>query len=779
MSAAAAGSEPRPAAARTDAPVADGYPPDDQDTVPAGSDLAEQRLARAIRELSGLQPAVRPAPYDAVRPGSGLSVARALELFDAQLASRHLDLAARWLRAHGDGFYTIGSAGHEGNAAVAAALRLTDPALLHYRSGAFYLVRAAQASPPRDGVTDVLLGLVAAAAEPIAGGRHKVFGHPELHVIPQTSTIASHLPRAVGLAFSVARAAKLGLATPWPLDCLVVASFGDASVNHSTATGALNTASWCAYQGLPMPLLLVCEDNGLGISVRTPAGWIESVSSGRPRIRYFAADGADLAQAYDVAVAAADWVRERRAPAFLHVRTVRLGGHAGTDVESAYRTPAEIAADTARDPLLGTARLLVGAGALSPAEVLDRYDASRARVLAMAGAVAGAPRLATAEQVMAPIAPRRPAILAANMAARSRRARAHAATAQTGGHEADAGPVTLAQAINRTLADEMAGRPGMVVFGEDVARKGGVYGVTRGLLRSFGPGRVFDAPLDEQSILGMALGAGLAGLLPVPEIQYLAYLHNAADQIRGEAATLSFFSRAQYRNPLVVRVPGLAYQQGFGGHFHNDNALAALRDIPGLVVACPARPDDAAAMLRSCLAAAELDGSVSVFLEPIALYHERDLYDAGDGGWLAGYEPPERWAMTHVPLGRARTYGSGTDLTIISFGNGVRLSLRAARALAADGIACRVLDLRWLAPLPYEDLLRAAAATGRVLVADETRRTGGVSESVITTLVDAGFTGRVARVASHDSFLPLGDATAAVLLSEAAIEDAARDLLRS
>jgi 2-oxoisovalerate dehydrogenase E1 component len=225
-------------------------------------------------------------------------------------------------------------------------------------------------------------------------------------------------------------------------------------------------------------------------------------------------------------------------------------------------------------------------------------------------------------------------------------------------------------------------------------------------------------------------------------------------------------------------VPGLAYQQGFGGHFHNDNGLAALRDIPGLVVACPARPDDAGAMLRTCLAAAELDGSVCVFLEPIALYHERDLYEAGDSGWLARYEAPERWGATHVPLGRGRLYGAGQDLTIITFGNGVRLSLRAARTLAAIGIDCRVLDLRWLAPLPYEDLLRAAAATGRVLVADETRRTGGISETVITTLVDAGFTGRIARVASHDSFVPLGDAAAAVLLSEGAIEDAARDIVR-
>jgi len=774
MSAAAAGPEPRPASE-----------PHGAGPAAAGEDIAEQRLFRAIRELSAVEPAVRPAAYDAIRSGSSLSIARTLELFDAQMASRHLDLAARWLRSRGTGYYTIGSAGHESNAAVAAALRLTDPALLHYRSGAFYLVRAAQANPRRNGVTDVLLGFVAAAAEPIAGGRHKVFGHPELHVIPQTSTIASHLPRAVGLAFSVERAAKLGLDTPWPRDCLVVASFGDASVNHSTAAGALNTASWCAYQGLPLPLLLVCEDNGIGISVRTPAGWIESASASRPRIKYFAADGADLAQTYDVAAAAANWVRDRRAPAFLHVRAVRLGGHAGTDVESAYRSPAEIAADTARDPLLGTARLLVAAGALTPAEVLDRYEAAKSRVLALAAQVEGAPRLVTAEQVMAPIAPRRPAIVAANLAARSRQV----LPGQPRGWQRNprqpaspppesAGPLTLAQAINRTLADEMADRETMLVFGEDVARKGGVYGVTRGLLKAFGSGRVFDSPLDEQSILGMALGAGLAGLLPVPEIQYLAYLHNAADQIRGEAATLSFFSRAQYRNPLVVRVPGLAYQLGFGGHFHNDNGLAALRDIPGLVVACPARAADAAAMLRTCLAAAELDGSVCIFLEPIALYHERDLYEPGDGGWLDHYEPLERWAATHVPIGRGRMYGSGQDLTIITFGNGVRLSMRAARTLAADGISCRVLDLRWLAPLPYEDLLRAAAATGRVLVADETRRTGGISETVITTLVDAGFTGRIARVASQDSFVPLGDATATVLLSEGTIEDAARDLVR-
>lgn len=697
-----------------------------------------------------LETAASLVPSSAPASAGGLSGERCLELFDAQLGSRHLDLAARRLQARGHGFYTIGSSGHEGNAAVAGVLRPDDPALLHYRSGAFFLERARQV-PGRDPLRDVLLGLVAAAEEPIAGGRHKVFGSRPLNVIPQTSTIASHLPRALGVAFAIERAARLGLDSPWPRDAVTVCSFGDASANHSTATGAVNAAVNCGYQGLPLPLLLVCEDNGIGISVRTPPGWIRAAYGSRPGLAYFHADGCDLADAHAAAARAAGWVRERRRPAFLHLRTVRLMGHAGSDVESSYRAPAEMASDLERDPLLRTARLLVDLGVATARDVTRLYEAKRAEVTALAEEVADAPRLASAAQVMAPLRYTGPG---------------------RGAQAPEGEPVTLAQAVNRTLGDLLDERPGMLVFGEDVARKGGVYGVTRGLMRRAGAARVFDTILDEQSILGLALGFGTAGMLPVPEIQYLAYLHNAADQIRGEAATLPFFSSGRYRNPMVVRIACYAYQKGFGGHFHNDNAVAALRDIPGLVIASPARPDDAAGMLRACAGAAEREGRVCAMLEPIALYHARDLHEDGDGGWLAP-------AGGTVPIGRARTYGDGGDLTVVTFANGLRMSLRAARRLEAAGVRCRVLDLRWLAPLPVEDLLREARATGAVLVADETRRTGGVSEGVLTALADAGFQGRAARVTSEDSFIPLGDAAHHVLLSEAAIEDAARRLLTS
>ncbi|MCA4722768.1 thiamine pyrophosphate-dependent enzyme [Mycolicibacterium fortuitum] len=692
-------------------------------------------------------------------PDSGplrpLELPNALQLFDAQLGSRHLDLAARWLRSQGKGFYTIGSSGHEGNTAVAAALRPTDPALLHYRSGGFYLARAAQVAGT-DPLRDVLLGLVAATAEPISGGRHKVFGRHDLNIIPQTSTIASHLPRSVGVAFSIARTRKLGVPCCWPADAVTVCSFGDASANHSTTVGAVNAALHATYQGLPMPLLFVCEDNGLGISTPTPRGWIAHAYGNREGLKYFAADGCDLVDVAETARAAADWVRRERKPAFLHLRTVRLMGHAGSDYEQAYRPAADIVADYDRDPVLATARTLVAQGVLSPQQALQRYEDKRAEVMDLAREVGERPQLDSAGAVMQPL----------------RETLDDARTVSViGPGERGGPPLTLALAINRALHEILQVHPEAMVFGEDVARKGGVYGVTRGLQAAAGPARVFDTLLDEQTILGLALGSGVSGLVPIPEIQYLAYLHNAADQIRGEGATLQFFSNRQYRNPMVVRIAGYGYQKGFGGHFHNDNSIAAIRDIPGVVIASPSRPDDAAAMLHTCVTAAKTVGAVCIYLEPIALYHTKDLYADGDQQWLTPYPGKP------VPIGAARTYGDGADLTILTFGNGVWMSLRVARRLTQAGIGARVVDLRWLSPLPVEDMLREADATGRVLIVDETRRTGGVGEGVLAELLDHGFTGAVQRVASADSFVPLGDAALHVLLSEDTVEAAAVKLV--
>src|SRR5262245_24665888 len=316
----------------------------------------------------------------ALSPGAAEASAppEAETIWRAQVDSRCCDVAARWLQGRGLGFYTIGSAGHESNAAVALALRPTDPALLHYRSGGFYLARAAQAG--RDGVPDVLLGVTAARDEPIAGGRHKVFGHHELAVIPQTSTIASHPPRAVGVAFAIERARKLEVESAWPADAIVVCSFGDASVNHATALAALNTSGHVVRQGLSLPLLFVCEDNGLGISVPTPPGWTEAVLRSRPGLRYERAAGDSPARLLAAARELVEWVRRERRPAVLHLEVVRYLGHAGADMEAAYRSPAELRADLARDPLLATGAWLVAGGTHTVDELDADYVRRRARV---------------------------------------------------------------------------------------------------------------------------------------------------------------------------------------------------------------------------------------------------------------------------------------------------------------------------------------------------------------------------------------------------------------
>lgn len=675
-----------------------------------------------------------------------------LELLESMLLARHLDRAAHELRASGQGHYTICSSGHEGNVVLGRLTDPSDPSLVHYRSAALQVERA-RALPGVDAARDILLSLVAARDEPASGGRHKVFGGRALGIIPQTSTIASHLPRAVGLAFALERRVRLKL--QGPTESIVLCSFGDASLNHSTALGALNATSYIAHQNLKLPLLFVCEDNGLGISLRSPPDWVAERARALPHLRLFHARGWNLDQTYQAARQAVTYCRTTRRPAFLHLECVRLLGHAGSDVDSAYRSTAEIEQALTRDPVLCHAQALIGSRMATLEAVLELDARTATRVDQGAEQVQRSPKLTSRAQVM----------------------RALVRDSQEPERQVQSMPslerLTLAQGINRALIEILEEHPGALVFGEDVALKGGVYGITKGLFERFGPLRVFNTLLDEQTILGLALGAATLGMLPIAEIQYLAYLHNAEDQIRGEAATFRFFSNGAFENPLIIRIAGLAYQKGFGGHFHNDNSLAVLRDIPGLVVAIPARADDALPLYRRAAELASGRARVVVMVEPIALYHRRDV-SSGDGGWLANDSGEV------AEFARARLYRrTGRDLVIVTYGNGVLLALSAATRLESEqGIQARVLDLRWICPLPEADVLEHARATGRVLLVDECRKSGNVSEGLAALLLEQAPGLACARVTSADCFVPLGDAAGCVLLSEDEIVSAANQLIK-
>ncbi len=676
---------------------------------------------------------------------AGLSAPDLARIFESQILSRQLDNVSRKLQARGEGFYTIGSSGHEGNAAISAAFRLNDMAFLHYRDAAFFIERSKKL-PGSTILWDMLLSFTTSSEDPISGGRHKVLGSKELYVPPQTSTIASHLPKAIGAAYSVGLNKRLERDATLPEDAVILCSFGDASLNHSTAQGAINTAGWTSYQGVPLPLVFVCEDNGIGISVPTPQGWVAASMAQRPGIKYFSCNGLDIIDTYRAAREVEAYTRRTRKPAFLHMGCVRLFGHAGPDAQHMYMTEAQITEMEAHDPLLYGARLLIDNGVMNAQQILDLYNETGERVARTAEEAIKRPKMSTAKEVMASIVPPKREVPTVKHDLQKREAifADDAASMKQ--------PQHMAKLLSWTLTDLMLDHENIILAGEDVGRKGGVYTVTQKLQSRFGPHRVIDTLLDEQSIFGLAIGAAHNDILPIPEIQFLAYVHNAEDQIRGEAATLSFFSSGQYTNPMVVRIAGLGYQKGFGGHFHNDNSIAALRDIPGIIIACPSNGADAVGMLREAVRLANEEQRVVIFLEPIALYMTRDLHEPKDNLWAAEYG-----AAKDIKFGEIGQHGDGTDLCIISYANGYYLSRQAAKDLEdKHGIKSRVLDLHWLTPLNEEAIIKAAKPCKNILIVDECRTTGSISETLMAMLTEHLEGHNITRLAAEDSFIPLG-----------------------
>ena len=737
------------------------------------AEVCDQNFVEFVQSWTG-SPRRAPRADEPVLPDSLCTARDFADLFESQLISRHLDLMARVLRVKNKVFYTIGSSGHEGNAMVARLTRHTDPAFLHYRSGAFMAERFRKL-PGMDPIMDSALSFAASKDDPASGGRHKVWGSKPLWVLPQTSTIAAHLPKAFGTAVAIEQAPRIAHKLPIPDDSIVICSFGDASANHATAQTAFNAAQWTAYQKLPAPVLFLCEDNGIGISVKTPDAWIANSFRNRNGLDYFSADGLDLAAGYEDVARAIHHCRTTRRPTFLHLRTTRIMGHAGTDFEIEWRSVDELVAVEATDPLLRSAAIALESGLETKDSLLAKYEAIRKKCFAAAEEADRRPKLTELADVIAPLAPYTPD----KVNAEAHRANyAEKRLAVFGGKEKlpeNLPPRHLAIQINHALHDLFCKYPETLLFGEDVAQKGGVYTITKGLHKAFRSARVFNTLLDETVILGLAQGFANMGMLPIPEIQYLAYFHNACDQIRGEAASLQFFSNDQYRNPMLVRIAGLGYQRGFGGHFHNDNSISALRDIPGLVVGCASRGDDAAMMLRTLAALAKVDGRVTIFLEPIALYMAKDLYEPGDAGWLTAYPPPDQALV----LGEARVYAEdASDLVIFTYGNGVPMSLRAARTIGKkQGWKTRVVDLRWLVPL-NENLIAAHVKTAkRIVIVDEGRHSAGVGEGIVTAIVEAGLGGKpLRRVVGADTYTPLAGAAFLVLPGEDDIVAAAAEL---
>lgn len=283
-----------------------------------------------------------------------------------------------------------------------------------------------------------------------------------------------------------------------------------------------------------------------------------------------------------------------------------------------------------------------------------------------------------------------------------------------------AAQASFVNAIQATLRDAMRTDERVVVLGEDVGRRGGVFRVTDGLLTEFGEDRVMDSPLAESLIVGASIGMALNGLRPVAEIQFLDFIHPAMNQIMNEAARIRYRSNNDFCVPLVIRVP-------FGGGvhgalYHSQSIEAVFVHTPGIKVVAPATPADAAGLLRSAIA----DDDPVLYLE------HKKLYRSVKGEVPSGNHT--------VPLGQARIVQEGTDATIVTYGLMVHEAVAAARAVASESDASiEIVDLRSLKPLDEEAFLASARKTGKVLVVNEANGICSIASEVAATIGERAF----------------------------------------
>jgi 2-oxoisovalerate dehydrogenase E1 component len=627
-----------------------------------------------------------------------------LSMYRTMLLSRRIDDKEIQLKNQSLIFFQISGAGHE--AILVAAGRVLKPGydwfLPYYRDRALCLSL---------GMTplEMFLSAVGAKDDPNSGGRQMPshWGHQALNIVSQSSPTGTQCLHAVGVAEAGLLYERLAdipdRAARFQRDEVVYVSIGDGTSSEGEFWEALSTA--CVRR---LPVVFLIEDNGYAISVpvdvQTPGGDVSRLVESYPGLTVFRCDGTDLAESCRTMEAAVAHCRARKGPAFVYAKVIRPYSHSLSDDEKLYKTPAERAAEAARDPLTKLASRLV------KEELCTEAD-----LAAMAKDV----DREVAEAVELAIKAPRPARSTAALWLYSPDVDPASGAFQTA-PVPEGKPDTMVAAINRTLKDEMAANPRIVVFGEDVADashaenlkevqgKGGVFKVTHGLQKKFGADRVFNSPLAEANIVGRAVGMAVRGIKPVVEIQFFDYIWPAMMQLRNEVAMLRYRSSNAFSCPMVIRVASGGYLRG-GAPYHSQSGESIFAHCPGLRVVYPSNAQDAAGLLRTAI---RCDDPV-LFMEHKHLY--RQTYNKGEYPG-AGYL---------IPFAQAATRRAGTDVVVVTWGALVQRSLLAAQQAEKDGISTMVIDLRTIAPFDWEAVAEAVKATSRVVIAHEDQLTCG------------------------------------------------------
>ncbi|HLI24240.1 MAG TPA: dehydrogenase E1 component subunit alpha/beta [Acidimicrobiales bacterium] len=657
----------------------------------------------------------------------GIPVEQLVEDFRWACVSRLLDDREIALQKQSRVFFQISGAGHE--ALLLALARSLRPGydwfFPYYRDRALML--GLGVTP-----TDILLQAVGSAEDPASGGRQMPchWGNKSLNVVTQSSPTGSQCLPAVGCAEAsryISRRDLPGCVAHG--DELTYVSLGEGATSEGEFWESLNTAC-----NLALPILFVVADNGYAISVpvaeQAPASIAELVRGFRG-LQVHALDGRDYFEVREKAPDIIAAVRAGTGPALVHAKVTRPYSHSAADTQSKYRCADELADEIAHDPISLLEHALVTGGVISA----ERAGAIREEAKALVTSAA------------------RRALAAARPDPSTVTLHVSALPTVAPEEERDGGSgdvVPLGEAIKRTLHDCMAGDERIRVFGEDVADaretviaqvegKGGVFGTTHGLQREFGSARCYNTPLAEANIVGRAVGQGLRGLRPVPEVQFFDYIWPAMQQIRSEAATIRWRSNGTFSCPMVLRVPIGGYLTG-GSIWHSQCGESIFAHIPGLTIVFPSRARDAAGLLRTALGAED----PVMFLEHKHLLRQpytRDPYPGPD---------------FRIPFGKGSVVRTGEDLTIVTWGATVEKSRAAAAALADEGADVEIIDLRSIVPWDKELVAESASRTSRVLVVHEDVLTAGFGAEVAAWVAQECFSdldAPVRRVAAKDTFV--------------------------